>query len=87
MDELVKGMFAELEHGSHNQNTNVTDDDPIQTFKIALAHLDELPDYYTRLEKLEDEGEAYWENNDCKQWIKKNRANNTDILKDLDIAL
>jgi hypothetical protein len=55
MDELVKGMFVELEHGSKNQTTNITDDDPMNTFKIVLAHVDELPDYYTRLEEMENE--------------------------------
>ena len=33
--------------------TNVTGDDPITTGKIALAHLNEFPDYYTRLEAME----------------------------------
>jgi hypothetical protein len=55
MDELVQGMLVELEHGSRNKITNVTNDDPEQTFKIVLAHMDEIPDYYTRLKKMEDE--------------------------------
>jgi hypothetical protein len=38
----------------------VTNDDPLFTGKIALAHLNEYPDYYTRLDKLEAEAEAYW---------------------------
>jgi hypothetical protein len=38
----------------------VTDDDEIVTGKIALAHLNEFPDYYTRLAKMESEAEAYW---------------------------
>ncbi len=69
MDELVKGMFVELEHGSHNQNTNVTDDDPIQTFKIALAHLDELPDYYTRLNNMEKEAKSIKTENEIKKKV------------------
>ena len=89
--EFMQGVKEELEHGCtfaiKCEQTNVTGDDLDSTAKIALAHLYEVPDYYTRLEKLEDEGEAYWKNNDCKQWIKKNRAKNTDILKDLDLAL
>ena len=36
----------ELEHGSVNPKTNVTNDDKIMTLKIALAHLNEYPDYY-----------------------------------------
>lgn len=45
----------ELEHGLHDASTNVTDDDPLTTGKIALAHLNEFPDYYTRLEHMEEE--------------------------------
>ena len=49
------GMEVELEHGLHDVLTNVTDDDPVVTGKIALAHLNEFPDYYTRLERMEEE--------------------------------
>jgi hypothetical protein len=52
------GMDVELEHGLHDLATNVTDDDPVVTGKIALAHLHEFPDYYTRLARMEAEGEA-----------------------------
>lgn len=55
MSEMVKGMEVELEHGSQDGETDVTSDDPEQTFKIMLAHMKELPDYYTRLEKMENE--------------------------------
>src|SRR4029450_7026147 len=48
-------MEVELEHGLHDPATNVTDDDPLLTGKIALAHLNEFPDYYTRLERREEE--------------------------------
>jgi hypothetical protein len=58
MNELVQGMLVELEHGSRNSETNVTDDDPIQTLKIAIAHLDEISDYYTRLNKMESEAKT-----------------------------
>ena len=54
------GMDVELEHGTVNAVTNVTDDDPIMTGKIALAHLNEFPDYYTRLYQMEDEAEDFW---------------------------
>ena len=40
------------------RRTNVTDDDVIMTAKIARAHLNEFPDYYTRLAKMEAEAEA-----------------------------
>jgi Protein of unknown function (DUF5661) len=51
------GMDVELEHGRRDPSTDVTHDDPIITGKIALAHLNEFPDYYTRLAKMEAEGE------------------------------
>jgi hypothetical protein len=61
IEQFRMGMDVELEHGKVSPLTNVTDDDPLTTAKIALAHLNEFPDYYTRLEKMEDEAEAYWE--------------------------
>ncbi len=54
------GMDVELEHGTVDAKTNVTDDDPLTTGKIALAHLNEFADYYTRLEKLEKEADEFW---------------------------
>jgi len=48
-------MDVELEHGLHDLLTNVTDDDPLVTGRIALAHLREFPDYYTRLEQMEEQ--------------------------------
>lgn len=47
-------MEVELEHGQVNRYTDVTHDDLLLTGKIALAHLNELPDYYTRLKIIED---------------------------------
>jgi len=61
VEQFRMGMDVELEHGTRDLNTNITNDDPIMTGKIALAHLNEFPDYYTRLEKLEKEAEKYWE--------------------------
>jgi hypothetical protein len=58
VEQFRMGMDVELEHGLVNPVTNVTNDDPLATGKIALAHLNELPDYYTRLAKMEQEGEA-----------------------------
>jgi hypothetical protein len=55
VDQLRRGMEVELEHGRQDALTNVTDDDPMVTAKIALAHLNEFADYYTRLERMEDE--------------------------------
>ena len=62
VEQFRMGMDVELEHGTENPVTNVTNDDPLQTGKIALAHLNEFPDYYTRLAKMEKEGEAAYEN-------------------------
>ena len=55
IEEFCMGLKIELEHGAHVPQTNVTGDDPIMTGKIALAHLKEIPDYYTRLQKMESE--------------------------------
>jgi hypothetical protein len=55
VDQFRRGMDVELEHGAHDPATDVTGDDPIVTAKIALAHLNEFPDYYTRLERMEEE--------------------------------
>lgn len=51
VDQFRRGMDVELEHGTQDPLTNVTNDDPIMTGKIALAHLNEFPDYYDRLEE------------------------------------
>ncbi len=58
IDQFRMGLDIELEHGLVDPNTNVTDDDEIITGKIALAHLNEFSDYYTRLEKMEREAEG-----------------------------
>jgi hypothetical protein len=58
VEQFRMGMDVELEHGLHDLLTNVTDDDPLVTGKIALAHLNEFPDYYTRLERMEAEAEG-----------------------------
>ena len=55
VEQFRRGMDVELEHGLHDLLTNVTDDDPVVTGKIALAHLNEFPDYYTRLEQMEEQ--------------------------------
>lgn len=58
VEQFRMGLDIELEHGTIDPRTNVTDDDDIITGKIALAHLNEFSDYYTRLEKMEEEAEA-----------------------------
>ena len=57
IEDFLEGINIETEHGSINEKTNVTDDDLIMTSKIALAHLNEYPNYYNReygLKKYEE---------------------------------
>jgi len=61
VEQFRMGMDIELEHGLENPHTNVTSDDPLMTGKIALAHLNEFSDYYTRLDKMEKEAEMFHE--------------------------
>jgi len=63
VDQFRRGMDVELEHGTRDSLTNVTNDDPLMIGKIALAHLNEFPDYYDRLEKMEREAEEFWGKN------------------------
>ena len=56
--QFRKGLEIELEHGTKSPGTNVTNDDELFTGKIALAHLNEIGDYYTRLAKMEAEAKA-----------------------------
>ena len=58
VEQYRMGLDVELEHGLVDPLTNVTNDDQIVTGKIALAHLNEFPDYYTRLDKMEREAEG-----------------------------
>ena len=55
LEQFRFGMDVEFEHGSHDPQTDVTGDDPILTGKIALVHMREFPDYYERLERMEEE--------------------------------
>lgn len=58
LEQFRAGMDVEYEHGSHDPQTDVTGDDPVVTGKIALAHMKEFPDYYERLERMEEEARA-----------------------------
>lgn len=62
VEQFRRGMDVELEHGSRDSRTNVTNDDPLTTGKIALAHLNEFPDYYVRLSQMEEDADEYWQN-------------------------
>ena len=60
LEEFRRGMDVELEHGSADPRTDVTGDDPELTGKIAWAHLNEFPDYYQRLDRMEAQAEDEW---------------------------
>lgn len=60
VEQFRAGMDVELEHGLRDPATDVTGDDPLTTGKIALAHLNEFPDYYTRLERMEEAAKHDW---------------------------
>ena len=60
LEEFRRGMDVELEHGRRDPATDVTGDDLLVTGKIALAHLNEFPDYYTRLARMEEEARTFW---------------------------
>ena len=62
IEQFRMGMDVELEHGTVDANTNVTNDNPLLTGKIALAHLNEFADYYTRLDKMENQAKTFWKN-------------------------
>ncbi len=58
IEQFRMGLGVELEHGRVDSDTDVTGDDPLVTGKIALAHLREIPDYYSRLDRMEKEAEG-----------------------------
>jgi hypothetical protein len=60
LEQFRMGMDVELEHGTRDLETNVTNDDVTVTAKISRAHLNEFPDYYSRLALMEAEAETYW---------------------------
>jgi len=59
VEQFRMGLEVELEHGLRDPSTNVTDNDLVMTGKIALAHLNEFGDYYTRLAAMEDEAKRH----------------------------
>ena len=61
VEQFRAGLGVELEHGTVHQTSNVTNDDQLLPGKIALAHLTEFPDYYTRLAKMEEEAKSFWD--------------------------
>ena len=57
LEQFRMGLAVELEHGTQDPATDVTHDDETITGKIALAHLREISDYYTRLAAMERDAE------------------------------
>jgi len=64
IEQFRQGLSVELEHGDHDPETDVIGNDHKLAGKIAWAHLKEFRDYYTRLEKMETEAEAFWAEKD-----------------------
>jgi hypothetical protein len=60
LEQFRAGMEVELEHGTRDPQTDVTGDDLLATGRIALAHMKEFPDYYERLERMEQEAKRDW---------------------------
>ena len=60
VEQFWMGLEVELEHGTIDPKTNITNDDLLLTGKIASAHLNEFPDYYTRLAKMEEGADIFW---------------------------
>jgi hypothetical protein len=56
--QLKIGKRIELEHGKIHPKTNITNDDPKMTRKIAEAHINEIPDYYDRLVLMEKKAKS-----------------------------
>lgn len=70
LEEFHKGLEVELEHGRFFPDANVTNNHPVLTARIVLAHLKEMLDYYSRLEVAEIEGDM----------LKASLANNPEKL-------
>jgi len=71
IEQFRMGLDVELEHGTISPATNITNDNALMTGKIALAHLNEFPDYYYRLEKLEKQADKFWKSKKSKIWKKR----------------
>jgi hypothetical protein len=77
LEDFCKGLEVELEHGIRFKDANVTNNHPVLTGKIVLAHLKESLDYYTRLEVAEIEGDL------LKALIAKDSAKIQALYKEL----
>lgn len=91
LGEFLQGIKEEMEHGTKYTDspvaaagaTKVHDDSFEAAGRIALAHLHELPQYYTLLEEMEEEGEEYWEHNDRRAWVAQQRQAHQDVWNSL----
>ena len=84
--EFRRGLEVELEHGTQFSDANVTNNHPILTGKIVLAHLKEMMDYYERLEEAELEGDLLKEtiakdSEKIKKYFKRLVAAKSDLNK------
>jgi hypothetical protein len=86
LEQFLAGLGVELEHGAVNQTTDVTNNDPLLTGKIALAHLTEFPDYYTRLAKMEAEAKQFWNSKKRKKTISGSRKKFGNRISAIDSA-
>ena len=59
LEAFRRGLEVELEHGTRFKDANVTNNHPLLTGKIVMAHLKEMMDYYERLEVAELEGDIF----------------------------
>ena len=57
LEDFLMGLEVELEHGTRFKDANVTNNHPLLTGKIVLAHLKETMDYYRRIDVAEIEGD------------------------------
>ena len=86
LEQFRAGFGVELKHGTVNQTSDITNDDPLMTGKIALAHLTEFPDYYTRLAKMEAEAKSFWDSKKRKKTISGSRKKFGNRIAAIDSA-
>ena len=80
VEQFTLGLNVELEHGRRDPRTDVTHDEPMVTGKIALAHLNEIPDYYTRMAVMENEAERLKSRSQKKMSVRDTPAGKKHVL-------
>ena len=68
IEEFNKGLNFELKHGTRYNNTDLIHHDLPLIAEITWSHLKEIPDYYTRLEKMERDAELFWKDVNSMNW-------------------